>query len=275
MRILVTTFIVLFFFQFSPVIAQQGSANCPVVNTVFGDGEQISYTVSYNWGPVWVDAGLVTFSCTKEVYRGKPSWHLKSTGKSFPSYDVLFKVRDYYDSWIDPETFRTYDFKRYIFEGGYTLLNTLYFEPSGQRVITNTRSNKNPQRTDTLHVRNCTYDMLAAVYYTRTLDFSDLSPESKRHVTVLIDDSYYDIYIRSVGKETVQSPDGKHYKCVKFVAKMVQGTIFKGDEDVQVWVTDDANRIPVYVEAKIIVGTIKAYLKDTKGLKNPMSSLVK
>ena len=56
---------------------------------------------------------------------------------------------------------------------------------------------------------------------------------------------------------------------------MVQGTIFKGDEDVVVWVTDDGNKIPVYIEAKIIVGTIKAYLKDTKGLRHPMTSLVK
>ena len=56
---------------------------------------------------------------------------------------------------------------------------------------------------------------------------------------------------------------------------MVQGTIFKGDEDVVVWVTDDGNRVPVYIEAKIIVGTIKAYLKSTKGLKNPVTALVK
>ena len=56
---------------------------------------------------------------------------------------------------------------------------------------------------------------------------------------------------------------------------MVQGTIFRGEEDVLIWVTDDANKIPVYIEAKIIVGTVKVYLKGTKGLKNPVTSLVK
>jgi hypothetical protein len=40
-------------------------------------------------------------------------------------------------------------------------------------------------------------------------------------------------------------------------------------------VTDDDNRIPVYIEAKILVGTVKAYLKEMKGLRNPLSSLVK
>ena len=188
-----------------------GSSQCPALNTVFGDGEQITYTVSYNWGPVWVDAGVVTFSATKELFRGNPSWHLKSTGKSFVSYDVLFKVRDYYDSWVDPETFRSLDFRRYIYEGGYTLLNTLRFEPASSRIISNTKSNKNPQRTDTLRMRPCTFDMLSAVYYTRTLDFTDMRPETKKQVTVLIDDAYYDIYIRMIGKETVESTDGKRY----------------------------------------------------------------
>ena len=56
---------------------------------------------------------------------------------------------------------------------------------------------------------------------------------------------------------------------------MVQGTIFRGNEDVLVWVTDDANKIPVYIEAKIILGSVKAYLLEAKGLKNPMKALIK
>jgi Protein of unknown function (DUF3108) len=250
-------------------------AQCPTSNNVFGDGEQIRYTVSYNWGPVWVDAGLVTFSVTSELFRGKPSLHLKGTGKSFASYDLLFKVRDYFDSWIDPETFLSYDFRRTVYEGGYTLINTLSFDHPSQKVIANTKSNNNPQRKDTLPIRPCAFDMLSAVYYTRTLDFSELTPGEKKHVTVLIDDAYYDIYIRSMGKEIVESTDGKRYRCIKFAAKMVQGTIFKGEEDVLVWVTDDSNKIPIYIEAKIIVGTVKAYLKDVKGMRNPSTAIVR
>ena len=263
------------FFLVAAIFPQHTHAQCPVSNTVFGNGEQISYTVSYNWGPVWVDAGLVTFSVNNEIYFGKPSWHLRSTGKSFMSYDMLFKVRDYYDSWIDPETFRSFNFRRNISEGGYTLLNTLIFEQSGERVIFNTKRNNQHLKTDTLQLPNCVFDILAAIYYTRTLDFSDLRPQGKKQITVLIDDAYFEIYIRPIGKEIVQSTDGKRYRCIKFAAKMVQGTIFKGDEDVTVWVTDDANKIPVYIEAKIIVGTVKAYMKETKGLKNPMTSLIR
>jgi hypothetical protein len=264
-------------FLFLLLLAENGkvSAQCNVTNTVFGDGEQVRFIVAYNWGPVWVDAGIVTFSASNETYQGKSTIHLKATGKSFPSYDLLFKVRDYYDSWIDPADFRSYSFKRYTYEGNYTLLNTLWFDHQNQRVISNTKTQNNPQRNDTLPVKPCAFDMLSSIYYVRTLDFSTLSMNKRQEVKVLIDDAYYDIYVMPLAKEIVETREGKRYRCIKFAAKMVQGTIFKGDEDILVWVTDDGNKIPVYIEAKIIVGTIKVYLKDTKGLKNPFSSLVK
>ncbi|MCK9202866.1 MAG: DUF3108 domain-containing protein [Bacteroidales bacterium] len=250
-------------------------AQCNILHDVFQDGEKVTYTVSYNWGPVWVNAGEVTFSAGQELYKGKDTYHLKASGKTFTSYDLLFKVRDYYDTWVDPVNMQSIDFRRYIYEGGYTLLNTLNFNYSNHSIISNTKTDNNPQRTDTVRLMPCSYDMLAAIYYTRSIDLSSLKPEEKRNVKVYIDDGYYDIAIRAIGKEMVENTDGKKYHCIKFAVKMVQGTIFRGDEDVIVWVTDDANKIPIYIEAKIIVGVIKAYLKDATGVRNPMKALVR
>jgi hypothetical protein len=254
----------------APLISQEFRTN----NT-FQEGEAITYEAAYNWGPIWVNAGLVTFTVEKDKYLGKESYHLKSTGKTYPSYDLLYKVRDYYESWIDPATFLSFEFRRQIYEGGYSLINTLKFDHPGNRIISNTKSNNNPQRTDTLKMHPGAFDMLSAVYFTRTIDLSSLKTDVKIPVWVIIDDCFYSIYLRSLGKEIIETKDGTKYRCVKISAKMVQGTIFRGDEDVLIWVTDDENKIPVYIEAKIIVGTVKAYLKSTKGLKNPVTSLVR
>ena len=264
--------LLIFFFSFE---ISSLNAQCFKKNNAFSEGEAISYEISYNWGPIWVNAGVVTFSVAGEKFLGKDSWHFKSTGTTFSSYDLLFKVRDYYDSWINPETFYTYEFRRYIYEGGYSLVNTLRFDNLNSKVYSSTKSNNNPVHFDTLKTNLCSFDMLSAVYYTRTLDFSNLQPETKIPVSVIIDDNVYPIYIRALAKEIVTNQDGSKYRCVKFSVKMVQGTIFRGDEDVLVWVTDDENKIPVYIEAKILVGTIKAYLKDCKGLRNPATSLIK
>jgi len=269
-----TKIVVLFIFLFSFELSSL-NAQCFKKNNAFGDGESISYEVSYNWGPIWVNAGIVTFSVSRENFLGKDSWHFKSSGTTYSSYDLLFKVRDYYDSWINPETFNSYLFKRYIYEGGYSLVNTLRFDYTDLKVYSNTKSNNNPVHCDTLKTDFCSFDMLSAVYYTRTLDFSNVKPESKIPISIIIDDKVYSIYIRSLGKEVITNKDGNKYRCTKFSAKMVEGTIFRGDEDVKVWVTDDENKIPIYIEAKILVGTIKAYLKNVKGLRNPSNSLIK
>lgn len=250
-------------------------AQCFKDNHAFKEGEFLSYEISYNWGPIWVDAGLVTFSIVTDMYAGKPAWHLKSSGKTYKSYDFFFKVVDYYDAWIDPGTFHTYEFRRSVYEGGYKLLNTLRYDYTRQKIYSCTKTNNNPVRYDTVKPGPCIFNPLTAVYFARTLDIARLKHDARIPVTVLIDDSTYSIYIRYIGKEVVETRDGKKYKCVKFAAKMVQGTIFRGDEDVLVWVTDDENRIPVYIEAKIIVGTVKAYLKDSRGLRSPLSSLIK
>ena len=120
---------------------------------------------------IWVNAGKVSFSATRENFLGKDSWHLKSTGTTYTSYDLFFKVRDYYDSWINPETFTTYEFRRFIYEGGYSLVNTLRFDAPNSKAYSSTKSNNNPVRFDTLKTTPCSFDMLAAVYFTRTLDF--------------------------------------------------------------------------------------------------------
>jgi hypothetical protein len=36
-----------------------------------------------------------------------------------------------------------------------------------------------------------------------------------------------------------------------------------------VWVSDDKNKIPIYIETPISVGTIKVHLMSYKGLRNP------
>jgi hypothetical protein len=263
------------FISFFIVFPFHSFTQCFTANNVFGDGEHISYEISYNWGPIWMEAGLVTFTANKETYLGKETWHLKSTGKTYTGYDYFFKVRDYYDSWVDPVTFHSLEFRRYITEGTYTLVNTINFDHPRQIAVSNTKSNNNPVRKDTIRFSNCMFDMLSSVYFTRTLNLSGLKPETKVPVTIIIDDSVYVIEVRSIGKEVIESRSGQRYNCIKFTAKMVQGTIFRGNEDVLIWVTDDENKIPVYIEAKIIVGSVKAYLKEAKGLRNPMKALIK
>ena len=49
-----------------------------------------------------------------------------------------------------------------------------------------------------------------------------------------------------------------------------KGRIFKHEEDLIVWLTDDKNHIPVKAKADILFGAIKLELTNFSGLANPM-----
>ena len=84
----------------------------------------------------------------------------------------------------------------------------------------------------------------------------------------------HDIYIRYLGKERIKNRDGRKFDCLKFKPLLVEGTIFESGEDMTVWVTDDQNRVPIIVEAKILIGSVKAVFVDAKGLRSPMTAEV-
>ena len=244
---------------------------CDSSGQIFTNGEEISFIISYNWGPIWVDAGIVTFSTKLDKKKNKPAWHLTSTGRTFKSYDILFKVRDTYETWIDTTNLQTIEFQRYIFEGGYQMQNRSWFDYSSRLVFSNSKINQDPMVTDTIKMIGCTYDMLSAVYYVRSLDLDSIKSGSNIPVYIALDDSTYRIDIRMHGKEIIEHPDGTLYMCNKFSAIMVEGTIFSKDQETFVWVSDDPNKVPIYIEAKILVGSVKAYLKKATGLKYPLA----
>ena len=62
---------------------------------------------------------------------------------------------------------------------------------------------------------------------------------------------------------------------VRFAAKLLEGEVFKGDDDMRIWISDDDNRIPVYVEAPILVGLATGRLVGYEGLKHPFTALIK
>jgi len=119
-----------------------------------------------------------------------------------------------------------------------------------------------------LSLTPCLFDIMSAVYYFRSVDFNQYKPGDRIPLNMILDSESYNLSMRYLGKEEVKTRDKKKYKCIKFAIQLVEGTIFKGDEDAVIWVTDDENKVPVIVEAQIIVGSVKAILSDAKGLKH-------
>jgi hypothetical protein len=237
-------------------------------------GEKLEYEAYYNWGFIWLNAGYVEFAVKSATFRSQPVYHLDSYGASHASYDWIFKVRDHYQSYLDKETFQPLWFHRQNYEGGFEVDNKYFFDHRNNSVLSFTQNSDRPFKKDTLTIPDCTYDVISLVYYCRNLDFSKLAIGDSVPITSILDNEIFNLYIRYLGKEVIKTREGVEYQCIKFSALLVEGTIFKGGEDLSVWITDDLNRVPVLVEAKILIGSVKAYLKTMKGLKNPVRARI-
>lgn len=250
------------------------SGQCVAEIEAFNIGEKVDYEVYYNWGFIWVNAGEVSFSVKPGFFEGKPIFHFVSEGTSKPNYDWLYKVRDTYESKVTVGDFQPLWFKRDTYEGKFKVDEEYHYLPEQNKVALTLIDSDNPLVEDTLSIKDCSFDVITMVYYARTLDFKKFKKNDKIPINVLIDGEAHSLYIRYLGTEEIETREKKKYDCIKFKPLLVEGSIFQGGEDMTVWVTNDANKLPILVEAKIIVGSIKAYLNSTSGIKNPQTALI-
>ena len=94
-------------------------------------------------------------------------------------------------------------------------------------------------------------------------------------MTFAIDDDVYNVYFILYGREIIKVKGLGTVRTIKFAAKLLEGEVFKGEADMLIWVTDDDNRLPVYFEAPLIVGTAKVRMSSYENLKHPFISLLK
>ncbi|MDR1673254.1 MAG: DUF3108 domain-containing protein [Bacteroidales bacterium] len=243
-------------------------AQCSIETTAFAPGEIIRYNAYYNWGFIWLHAGEVEFNVTEQIYDGRKVFHLYAYGATYKSYDWIFKVRERYRSYVDVETQTPLWYERDVTEGNYTAFEEYKFDYERGQIHTYVQKREKPAKNGTLPLTPCLFDVMSAVYYFRSVDFSHYRDGDKIPIHMILDSKVYHLYIRYLGKETIKTRDKKEYKCIKCAIQLVEGTLFKGDTDALIWVTDDDNKVPVIVEAQILVGSVKAILTETVGLKH-------
>ncbi|WP_430810787.1 MULTISPECIES: DUF3108 domain-containing protein [unclassified Carboxylicivirga] len=257
------------------VLTMHVGAQCKDTNTAFKAGELVRYHAYYNWGFIWINAGQVSFEVEPTTVDTSPAYHLKAHGATYKSYDFLFKVRDTFETKVDTLHLEPYEFKRVTNEGSYHA-NYLYrFNREQRSIVASIQKEKEPQRDTTLLWKDCSFDLLTMVYKARNIDYEQYRENEKIPISMVVDGEIHDIYIRYLGKETIKNRDGRRFRCLKFSPLLVEGTIFKSGEDMTVWVTDDANRIPIVVEAKILIGSVKAVFVDAVNTRYPLSAEIK
>jgi hypothetical protein len=237
---------------------------CNTKNTSFLVGEKLTYKVYYNMAMIWVPAAEAHFMVKTEKQNNKQLYHFIGDGNTLKAYEWFYKARDVYESYVDAETMLPQRFIRNVNEGGYKIHNDVTFNHYKHTATT----------IDTvIHIPDCVQDVLSAIFFARNIDFSKYVVGAKIPFKMFLDNQVYALYIRYLGKEKITTRYGT-FNTIKFSPLLINGTIFAGGEKMTVWVSDDANHVPVRVDSPIIVGSVKVDLVGYENLRHPFSALI-
>ncbi|MBO5419835.1 MAG: DUF3108 domain-containing protein [Bacteroidales bacterium] len=242
----------------------------------FQDGESMHFAVQYKWGAVNTDVGYATVRLDTLCYNGVEAFRCSAYGYTKRFFDFFFKVREDFKSWFTYDGMRPLKFTRDTQEGSYKARNTYIYDWTlpEPHIVADVYSTSSGQRNIDLPLTPCTFDLPSLFFYARNMNFDIIEPGKKYPMTFAIDDDIFNVYFILYGRETIKVKGLGTVKTIRFGAKLLEGEVFKGDEDMMIWVSDDENRLPVYFEAPLLVGLATGRLLDVEGTKHPFTALV-
>jgi len=244
-------------------LISQDSTLRRVHNTAFTTNEVLEYRVHYGF----IDAGEARLEIVPDIktFANRSVYHVVGTGKTKGAFDWFFKVRDRYESYIDSASIFPWYFVRRVDEGGYHI---------NQNVTFNHYKNIAISEKKTITVPHGTQDIISAYYFARTLNFDTAKVNDIYSFNAYLDDEVIPMNIKVLGKEKIKTNLGT-FNCIKFRPVLLVGRVFKDDEGMTIWITDDKNKIVVRAQAEILVGSVKMDLKNYSGLANPLLAKIK
>jgi hypothetical protein len=231
-------------------------------------GEWFKFRIHYGF----VNAGYATLEIKEAVKNNKKVYHAIGKGYTVGMSRFFFKVDDNYESYFDKITNKPYQFVRKIDEGGYTKNQEGFFNQDANTVLVKDYKKK---KENSFPVTENVQDILSTFYFLRNHPNIDkLKVGESIVVDMFFDDETFKFKLKYIGKEDLKTKFGTIPSMI-FRPLVQSGRVFKEEESLTVWISDDENKLPLRIKASLAVGSLKADIDGFKGLKNPFVVKVK
>lgn len=242
----------------------------PVVsNTSFGKGEEITYRVNFGIFSV----GTASTKVDHKIYNinARPCYKVDAFGTTSGVVSWLTKVDDQWGAYIDTAALVTHVSYRKLKEGRYRKDEITTFDHDKNKAAVKVMDKvtgvyKEPKIYDTPdNVR----DLVSGFLYLRLIRFDTLNKGDTVTVSGFFEDTSYKLKIIFAGREVLKTKIGK-IPCVKLVPIMPDNKLFDGENSITCWFSDDKNRIPVKIQAKMFIGSTGIEMIGFRGLRNQL-----
>ncbi len=212
---------------------------------------------------IWIPAGEVKFTVSED----STEYKYIAKGKSFSSYDNFFRVNDYFATTVDKQTMLPNTFVRYVEEGDYRRFDSLTFDHRNLIVHSLNGKTKATAEEKSFAIDSCALDLLSVMYSLRNINTNEYDPGESIDITMFLDQEVFPIHVGYDKKERKKIKDLGKYNTLLIHPELVVGNIFKKGDKMNIWVSDDENKVPLMIESPISVGSVKAVLQSYSGLR--------
>ena len=228
-------------------------------------GEKLIFSGSYNMSGILTPLAQITMT-TENVATSKNSYlHLSCEAATYSKWDSFFKIRDLYESYVNPTTLKPSLYKRSINEGGYTKTEKYIFKLDGKTVLGTSKRKNKPETTKNFTIGGSTQDVVSILYKLRTLDFSALKAGQTKSFMIVFDEKEIPVVIKYMGNETVSAGSLGSKVCYK-ISIAAKTKVLKGTDKNLIWLTADAKKIPTLIKFSIPVGVGQLSLTSALGI---------
>ncbi len=225
----------------------------------FQVGEKLNY--KFRYGIFTGAEATLQVLATDKKFDNKEALHLEAKGKTSGTFDLFFKVRNHYDSYINKETYLPFLYQENIRESDYKRTDQVTFNRNKNTISAKSGNYK--------MAFNQVFDLVSSYYFARNFNLDKIENGDKITLHYFLEDGIYPLTIIYLGKEKIKTNFG-YINCRKFSPSIEPGRIFRKDSDFFLWITDDTNNIPVKAFAELVVGSITMELTNAQGLKKPL-----
>jgi hypothetical protein len=231
-------------------------------NSAFDVGERLVFDINYGF----VTAGQAVMVIPGFKYvNGHKAFEINTYAVSSEAFDNIFKVRDKYSSFVDVDGIYPHRFEQHVREGHFSKDYQAFFDQDELTAETDDGAK--------YKIPKYVHDILSAFYYVRTLDLTQYHKSQKISLQNFYDGETHPLDVMVLGRQKIEVEAGT-FDCIVIEPLVVKGGLFKNEGSIRIWLTNDANKMPVKVSTKVIVGAIDITLTKYSGLKNPVTAKV-
>ncbi len=227
------------------------NSNLRNINEKHFESEILKYKIYWEFiyaGDAQIDLNL------EDIYNIK-LYKISTKTKSNSSVDLLYKVRNKTESYIDFYGFYSLKFFKEQNEAGYHSKDYVLFDYINKRwiyLLDNT----------TGYINGFVQDIVSSLYWLR---FQDIEVGKKYTIDVWVGKVVYPMVIEVLEIINIKI-FGKEYECFKVEPKVDTKSfpLFKAKGRLFVYLTTDKEKLPVRLESKIFIGRFFADLVEKK-----------